>query len=200
MPWHVEERDGEYCVIKDSDGKSAGCHPSREKANAQMRALYANEGTTAGLELDWGDFFEEEQNGQGPLRIEVGQAPDRAVEAIVAALTKMSERLIAAEERQIEFVEIVQKLKEVVESDREALVASIGHMTDAIKEAVTLRPDVVVNVPEFEFPEIPAPVVNVQPPEVTVQYTPQDGTKTIKIERDPLSGMIASATVIESES
>lgn len=43
MPWHVEKRDDEWCVIKDSDGKSAGCHPTEEKAKAQLRALYASE-------------------------------------------------------------------------------------------------------------------------------------------------------------
>lgn len=43
MPWHVEKRDGEFCVIKDSDGESEGCHETEEKAKAQMRALYATE-------------------------------------------------------------------------------------------------------------------------------------------------------------
>lgn len=48
MPWHIEKRDGEFCVIKDSDGSSAGCHETREKALKQQRALYANEsGMTA---------------------------------------------------------------------------------------------------------------------------------------------------------
>jgi len=43
MPWHIEERDGRFCVIKDDDGDNAGCHDSRDQAEAQMRALYANE-------------------------------------------------------------------------------------------------------------------------------------------------------------
>lgn len=43
MPWHVEERDGEFCVIKDDDGENEGCHDSEEKAKAQMRALYSSE-------------------------------------------------------------------------------------------------------------------------------------------------------------
>lgn len=42
------EKDGDrFCVIKDDDGSKAGCHPTRDKANAQMRALYANEKTMA---------------------------------------------------------------------------------------------------------------------------------------------------------
>ena len=43
MPWHLEERDGEFCVIKDDDGHNQGCHETREEAVKQMRALYANE-------------------------------------------------------------------------------------------------------------------------------------------------------------
>jgi len=42
-PWHIEERGDEFCVIKDDDNSTAGCHPTREAAEAQLRALYANE-------------------------------------------------------------------------------------------------------------------------------------------------------------
>lgn len=43
MPWHIEKRGDEYCVIKDANGSSSGCHPTEDDANAQMRALYASE-------------------------------------------------------------------------------------------------------------------------------------------------------------
>src|SRR5262245_59207332 len=48
MPWHVEQGGGtcaagEWAVIKNSDGSTEGCHPSKAKAEAQMAALYANE-------------------------------------------------------------------------------------------------------------------------------------------------------------
>jgi hypothetical protein len=43
LPWRIEERDGEFCVIKDSDGFNQGCHASRDKAKKQMAALYAKE-------------------------------------------------------------------------------------------------------------------------------------------------------------
>lgn len=43
MPWHIEKREDEWCVIKDADGENEGCHPSEEKAKAQMSALYASE-------------------------------------------------------------------------------------------------------------------------------------------------------------
>jgi len=48
MPWATFEKNGEYCVYKlDADtrektGESLGCHASREKAQAQVAALYAN--------------------------------------------------------------------------------------------------------------------------------------------------------------
>lgn len=43
MPWHIEKRSGEYCVVKTDTGESSGCHPTRHEATAQMRALYASE-------------------------------------------------------------------------------------------------------------------------------------------------------------
>lgn len=45
MPWHIEKRDNEFCVIKDSDGSSEGCHSTRDAAEKQMSALYASEDT-----------------------------------------------------------------------------------------------------------------------------------------------------------
>lgn len=43
MPWHVEKRGRQFCVIKDGDGHNEGCHPTRSEAEAHLRALYANE-------------------------------------------------------------------------------------------------------------------------------------------------------------
>jgi hypothetical protein len=43
VPWHIAKRGDEWCVIKDDDGESEGCHESEEEAKAQMRALYASE-------------------------------------------------------------------------------------------------------------------------------------------------------------
>lgn len=42
-PWHIEERDGEFCVIANESSETVACHESREEAEAQMRALYASE-------------------------------------------------------------------------------------------------------------------------------------------------------------
>ena len=43
MPWTIQQRGGEYCVIKKTDGENEGCHATRAKAERHMAALYANE-------------------------------------------------------------------------------------------------------------------------------------------------------------
>src|SRR5262245_5748596 len=48
VPWHVEERNGRYCVIKNADSTNEGCHDTREEANRHMAALYANESESDG--------------------------------------------------------------------------------------------------------------------------------------------------------
>jgi HK97 family phage prohead protease len=48
MPWHIEPKHSScpvskpWAVVKDSDGKVVGCHPSKESANAQLAALNIN--------------------------------------------------------------------------------------------------------------------------------------------------------------
>lgn len=43
MPYTVKKQGDEWCVIKDADGESMGCHDSEAKAEAQVAALYASE-------------------------------------------------------------------------------------------------------------------------------------------------------------
>lgn len=48
MPWRISRSGGcpssrPWAVIKESDGSVVGCHPSRERAVRQQRALYARE-------------------------------------------------------------------------------------------------------------------------------------------------------------
>jgi len=43
MPWKVEQRGQQYCVVKIADGTTVHCHDTREQADAQVRALYAND-------------------------------------------------------------------------------------------------------------------------------------------------------------
>lgn len=42
MPYRVEKRKDKYVVISEGSGRVLGTHTSREKAMAQVRALYAN--------------------------------------------------------------------------------------------------------------------------------------------------------------
>jgi len=45
VPWHLSNNEPDcsgWAVVKDSDGKVVGCHPSRRKALAQLAALNAN--------------------------------------------------------------------------------------------------------------------------------------------------------------
>ena len=48
MPWHTSKGGGtcaagEWAVLKDSDGSTAGCHPTEAAAKKQLAALYAKE-------------------------------------------------------------------------------------------------------------------------------------------------------------
>ena len=45
MPWHISKGAGDcsgWAVVKDSDGKVVGCHPTKAKAQAQLAALNIN--------------------------------------------------------------------------------------------------------------------------------------------------------------
>jgi hypothetical protein len=44
MPYEIAYERDTYIVRKKGGGKVFGRHPSRAKATAQLRALYANEG------------------------------------------------------------------------------------------------------------------------------------------------------------
>lgn len=201
MPWSISERDGKFCVVKDDDGEVEGCHETRAQALAQQRALYSSESATASLEIDWSglDFDPAPKPillevgrppEPPPLRIEVSPAPVETDEALVAALDALHDRLRESDERQAQIVEAMKELAVIVNADREQLAASLTALTAAIQD----QPAPVVNIPEF--PEIPAAVVNVPEPVVHV-HVPRAPDKKLKIERDPVSGMIASATVEE---
>ena len=45
MPWEIEIRGSQFCVVKEGTSESVGCHDTREGAEAQRQALYANEPT-----------------------------------------------------------------------------------------------------------------------------------------------------------
>lgn len=52
MPWEIESDHADcngFAVVKKSDGSVAGCHDTREEAEAQLRALYAKEPAMAAV-------------------------------------------------------------------------------------------------------------------------------------------------------
>lgn len=63
MPWHIEEIEGDYCVVKDSDGEIEGCHADADDAEAQMAALYASEAERVGV----GDWLRKQLQPLGSL-------------------------------------------------------------------------------------------------------------------------------------
>jgi phage head maturation protease len=52
VPWRIEKREDEFCVIKESDGSTEKCHDSEEKAKAHMQALYASEDVEGRASVD----------------------------------------------------------------------------------------------------------------------------------------------------
>lgn len=48
MPYSIAKRGNEYCVIKDSDGSSVGCHATRPAAEAQRAAINISKASTKG--------------------------------------------------------------------------------------------------------------------------------------------------------
>lgn len=46
MPWQIKQNSAGckgYAVVKEGTGELVGCHPSKSKATAHLRALYASE-------------------------------------------------------------------------------------------------------------------------------------------------------------
>ena len=54
MPYKIMAEGDKHCVVKKSDGKKLGCHPTREAAMKQMQAVMANESMS---NLTWVDPF-----------------------------------------------------------------------------------------------------------------------------------------------
>lgn len=46
MPWQIKQNTAGcrgYAVVKEGSGELVGCHPSKSRATAHLRALYASE-------------------------------------------------------------------------------------------------------------------------------------------------------------
>jgi hypothetical protein len=47
MPWIIAQKNGKYCVLKQSSGEVKHCYDKRREALNYLRALYANAGPEA---------------------------------------------------------------------------------------------------------------------------------------------------------
>jgi hypothetical protein len=88
MPYKIVKKGTEFCVVKEDGGKSFGCHASREKATAQLRALYAQEETRIAEEKEFSAARREKLASQkkalpgGSFPIENAQDLRNAIKAI----------------------------------------------------------------------------------------------------------------------
>src|SRR4030095_3500837 len=68
MPWHIEHREDEWCVVKDADGSTEKCHPTEERAKRHMAALYAAEPNARSVEMraSCSSYFSSALNSENP--------------------------------------------------------------------------------------------------------------------------------------
>ena len=211
MPWHLENRDGKVCVIKDADGSVAGCHDSRANAIKQQRALYSNEARMASMyaELDaqpedYG-WSEEEKETLVPKELESSLSPF-AAELVGLILKDEREKSLTASLSQT--MEAISPRMLLEKEERGALVAALSAIGQPVINVET--PEVTVNVPPAEVRvDVPAAEVTVNTPEVRVDVPAPNITvrpeinlpsaqKTVTFERDPLTGQVSKAEVTEA--
>ncbi len=204
MPWRLESRNGQVCVIKESDGSVAGCHPDRVSAIKQQRALYAQESRMASM-------YDELDSRSDPVPV---AGPALAASALSPLASELV-GLLLRDEREKSLVasmadsqaEIVRQNQEAREK-RHALVAALTRMGSPVINLP--EPVVNVNVPAHETTvNVPAPEVTVNVPDVKVEVAapqvtvrpeivmPSPAQKTVEHERDPLTREIIRSTVTE---
>lgn len=207
MPWNIERREGRYCVIKQADGSSAGCHDSRTDAIKQQRALYANESRMASM-YDELDSRPEDYGWVEPEPEPV--IPGSTLSPFAAELVGM----ILKDEREKSLTASLAKsmdaISERMASEKEERGALVAALSQIGQPVINLpAPEVRVEVPAPEVKvNVEAPQVTVQAPEVHVDVPPANitvrpeinlpsSTKTITFERDPLTGQVSKADVTE---
>jgi hypothetical protein len=118
-PWHIAEKDGKYCCIKDSDGSEVDCHDTREEAAAHIRALYANAASDDSADEKFADLvataaeaYDYGVKSGRALSTEREQAIRTAIEALTAILPVEGETLAADTEKSAEADEAQAELEE----------------------------------------------------------------------------------------
>jgi hypothetical protein len=216
MPWHLENRDGKVCVIKDADGSVAGCHDSRTDAIKQQRALYANEARMASMYSELDAQPEEEYGWVEPKNGSAPPAPALVGDFSAAALSPRAAELVEIilnEEREKHLtasltraMDVLAQRMESEKEERTALVAAISQISNPVVHVAA--PEITVEAaptPEVKV-EVAAPEVTIQPPDINVaapevtvrpQFNLPQRSKTVTFERDPLTNQVTKAEVVE---
>ncbi len=188
MPWSLERRDSKWCVVKESDGSSAGCHDSRADAIKQQRALYANESRMASM------YDELDSMTLPPLE---PQEPtlDPGTVLVAAVMERMSDRQAHTDQALIAALEAIGARDPVVNFHAPPITVE---PTPVTVEA----PHVTVEAPKVQVDGatvyVPAAQVTVAPPAVNVDVIVPERQKTITFERDPLTQQVTKADVVET--
>jgi len=121
-PWHIEEQGDQYCVVADETGESVKCHPTREMAEAHLRALYANvpEATKAATEGD---------------QMETGDRPEE-VTADSKMYIDIVPRFVDDEGNEIDLAELGEKIKQFNQAAQPISVQFATTLKDKLSEAI----------------------------------------------------------------
>lgn len=188
MPWALN--DGE--LIEDPNGVSW------TEAVKQQRAFYSNQARLASMYAQLDEQAEEiaeeivqevRAGGSELVRIEIGKEHDNLI-------ASLSERMDAMSQQQSETqMALVAALHAI--GTRESVVNVEAAPAPNVTVEAPPPTEVNVHVPEQPAPEIHfTPEINVEQPQVDVHMP--SSTKTITIERDPLTGLVSSADVTEA--
>jgi hypothetical protein len=207
MPWSLSQRDGKWCVIKESDGSTAGCHESRADAIKQQRALYANDSRMASL---YDELDERSEEWTEP----VVQAPAKSDSSLSPLATELVGLLLKDEREKSLIASLASSMESISEhvaktdEERAALVAALGTVSQPIVNVpapvVNVEvPDITVEAPQVTVEQpaitVEAPNVRVEAAEAPVIHIHQPSAqKTVTFERDPLTGDVTKAEVTEN--
>jgi hypothetical protein len=148
------------------------------------------------LEIDTSELMDElYPQEQQALRIEVGNPTDQALYSLVASIGDLAEKMLQTEERQNQIIQALSDLATEMKSDRDAIVASL--QTEPVINVTVPEPVVNITVPETVV-HVPEAQITVQPPEVNITMEAPTTERKIVVQRDPLTGLISSADVVES--
>jgi hypothetical protein len=224
MPWHVEERhaqcpaDRPFAVVKDGTDEVEGCHPSKEAADRQVKALYASEKSLVRIDHDAlgsvvrkaiGSVSPKAEPKEQTVRVEVASARDEFTGGVLAALQGLLERIERIETGLALNGELVERLEQAARERDQTLAdvlelvgGSLGELRAAAQGAeppvvnVTV-PEPVVNVDVAAAAAAPPAVeVSCPQPVVNVEVSQPARRKRVSFERD-LSGRIVSAEITE---